>query len=248
MKQIQTLGKGIHKKGVACSLQKTIAVSTPWSSCAEGELLSRNLTATNMGNYHQNTDIPPTLLADWAPSHGLGAPSLLPIVPHCAAGPAMHCCPSCCVMPVAPILQKLWEVRSKALQGRQVTQQEGGDGSLATSIFPPANSRLPFAHSCALWVHFRSADTPCMHVAVLRLHAGTACTSTHTMHACSCLTGALHEAPLALCKCSPILHTHCMHTPAPHTHSYIAHLTPQPCLCPACAFPSCLTPSMKQNK
>lgn len=155
---------------------------------------------------------------------------MLPIAPHCAAGPAMHCCPSCCVMPVAPILQKLWEVRSKALQGQQVTQQEGGHGSLGTSIFPPANSRLPFAHICALWVHFRSADTPCMHVAVLRLHAGTACTSTHTMHACSCLTGALHVGSSCLMQVLSHL-AHTLHAHSCPTYTLI-HCTPHPTALP----------------
>lgn len=41
LKQIQTPGKGIHKKRVACSLQKTIAVSTTRSSSAEGESQTR---------------------------------------------------------------------------------------------------------------------------------------------------------------------------------------------------------------
>lgn len=80
-------------------------------------------------------------------------------------------CDACGPMHCITVLQKLWETRSKGLQGQQDSQHARGARSLGASIFPPANSCLPFAHICALWLHFKSADTPCMHVAAPFLHA-----------------------------------------------------------------------------
>lgn len=95
MKQIQTPGKGIHKKRVACSLQKTIAVSTTRSSSVEGELLTRNLTAPNAGNYHPKNEIIPLLTG--LQHLPLSRSLRVPLAPHsvlCVPHFAPHHCPS----------------------------------------------------------------------------------------------------------------------------------------------------------
>lgn len=102
-------------------------------------------------------------------------------------------------------------------------------------VWGPASSLLQTAvcpsHTFVLCgVHFRSADTPCMHVAVLRLHAGTACTSTHTMRACSCLTGALHVGSSCLMQVLSHL-AHTLHAHSCPTYTLI-HCTPHPTALP----------------
>lgn len=103
MKQIQTPGKGIHKKRVACSLQKTIAVSTTWSSSAEGELLTRNLTAPNAGKLSSKSRNSPSADSALAPQGAQGAPSPPPLAPHIAPGAARAPSPVPCWVPCSGI-------------------------------------------------------------------------------------------------------------------------------------------------
>lgn len=128
----------------------------------------------------------------------------------------MHC---------TTVLQKL-RMKSKAVQGQQVTQQMGEPWSLGTSIFPPANSCLPFAHICALWVHFKSADTSCMHVAAPLLHA-------------DCLH-ILHKHPRYACM---LLHVHSsclMHVLSHLACTLHAHSCPPHTLIPCTPHPTAL--------